>query len=491
MCRWGIVLASINFSFAMFLSPVMAETTQPEIQEFKTQLETLETHQAAESQKCDISQPHKQKAVQCELQKLKNRLAALEAHQAVSEQKVHEEQKPRPGYFLIPGMKSDAKVWASVRMQIIHDLNNSVEYGAGYDLMHVTSIPLYGNDKHLTRAHLKETRYGIETLTPAQLGGKDTVVRLFLECDFFGAQDLVGGENTTNQALLRVRHVYVEYGPLIIGQYWGAFCDHNAFFDGVDFSPPVGGVSLRSPQIRYTHHVGDDLHVIATIENPEGECLDTNGKANFTKANGRYSLDQSSNKAFNNLVVDQCPDIGFSVVFDKQDKGHFSFRSALRHLHTKKSEKKSDVIGAVAGIGGVLKIFKDNEINAQINGGRGGGRYMFEIGGTGAFLDTDSKLHAQHTVGGMLAYKHFWGKSIWSDVGLGYIYIKNHDYLRRTKTQNPVNRELRSLNVNLHWRPSGFENMRIGTEYIWGQRKTEMHGSASLSRVMIGVKTDF
>jgi hypothetical protein len=35
---------------------------------------------------------------------------------------------------------------------------------------------------------------------------------------------------------------------------------------------------------------------------------------------------------------------------------------------------------------------------------------------------------------------------------------------------NDVIRDVRSLNANLHWRPSGFENVRFGVEYLYGQR---------------------
>jgi hypothetical protein len=395
---------------------------------------------------------------------------------------------PKSGYFKLPGMQLEARAWASIRMQIIHDLINGVENGAGYDCMHITSIPLKKNDKNVTRAHRRETRFGIEVLAPAQWGGGAAPARLFLESDLFGAQDMVGGENTTNQALLRIRHAYVEWGPLIIGQYWGVFCDHCAFVDVVDFSPPVGGVSLRSPQIRYTCHVKEDIDLVATIENPEGEYLDQNGKANFTKAQGRYRFNPTDN---DNCAVDKFPDIGFCATLNQRDGGHMAFRSAVRYLHTKKAEKKSFVIGAVVGVGGLFKVFGRDEINVQVNGGRGAGRYLYELSGTAAYLDKDNVLHVQPSVGGFLSYKHFWNSSIWSVLAGGYAFVKNHEDLRNTKTSTAVNKDVISVNANTHWRPEGFKNAKFGIEYLWGMRRTEKGGTGNLNRVMIGAKIDF
>jgi hypothetical protein len=353
--------------------------------------------------------------------------------------------------------------------------------------MHVTSIPLKKNDKNVTRFHMRETRFGIEVLTPTQWR-KVVPARLFLESDLFGAQDMVGGENTTNQALLRIRHAYVEWGPLIIGQYWGVFCDHLAFPDVVDFSPPVGGVSLRSPQIRYTCHVEEDIDLVATIENPEGEYLDQNGKANFTKAQGRYRFNPVDN---DNCAIDKFPDLGLCATLNQRDGGHMAFRSSVRYLHTKKAEKKSFVIGAIVGVGGVFKVFGRDEINIQVNGGRGAGRYLYELGGTAAYLDKDNVLHAQPSIGGFLSYKHFWNPSLWSVLAGGYAFVKNHEDLRKVKTSTAVNKEVISVNANTHWRPDGLKNARFGVEYLLGMRRTENGGAGNLNRVMIGAKIDF
>jgi hypothetical protein len=464
-----------------------AETaTQDELRRLKERIAMLEARQVSSERKDQAVET----ATQAELAELKELVVLLESRQAALEQKKQEETA-RPGYIRIPGMKSDIRAWASMRLQMIHDVNNSVENGPGYDCMHISSLPIPKRDRHATRAHVKETRFGVEACTLGRWSGQETDVRLFLESDLYGAQDLIGGENTTNQAIFRIRHAYVEWGPLIIGQYWGLFCDYEAFVDHVEFAPPVGAVSLRSPQMRYTHRVSDKLRVVTTVENPEGEYLDTNGKPNFTKANGRYALDQSNDKAFNNLVVDQVPDVGVSVIFNEKDKQHLSFRGAFRHLHTKKSDIKSQAIGLVVGAGGVFQVFGKDEVSVQVNGGSGVGRYVFETSGTAAFLDANGNLHTQRSIGGFLAYKHFWNKSLWSVLSVGSIYTKNNDHFRKTMTTNPVNKELHSVNANIHWRPDGFENMRLGVEYLWGQRKTERHGSSNLNRVMIGVKADF
>jgi hypothetical protein len=396
------------------------------------------------------------------------------------------EKAPPAGYFRIPGTVADARVWTSVRMQIIHDINNAIEYGAGYDCMHVASILIKKINRSMTRFHMKETRFGVEGRIPATWNGADSLASFFLEGDLYGAQNVIGGENTTNQALLRVRHAYVRWGPLLVGQYWGAFCDHDAFVDVVDFAPPVGGVSLRSPQIRYTSVFGN-VAVAATLENPEGEYLDVNGKAHFTKIN-RYFFDKDEGS---NLAVDRIPDLGLSVVLNQHDGGHMSFRSSFRQWSTRTTGgKKSSVIGIIAGAGGVFKVFGRDEINAQVNGGRGVGRYLFEVSGTGAFLDKEGELRAQPAVGGMLAYKHFWTRTLYSVLAGGYIHITNHSDLRQVATTTPVNKELFSASANVHWHPPGLENMRIGAEYLWGMRKTEKNGTGNLSRVMIGVKAD-
>ena len=99
-----------------------------------------------------------------------------------------------------------------------------------------------------TREHLRETRIGFNV-------ERDDLFAKF-EGDFFGGDSFE----------LRLRHAYVSYAGVMIGQNWMHWMSVDNLARTNDFQGPVGLPFARLPQLRYTWDNGSGLFLSGAIE---------------------------------------------------------------------------------------------------------------------------------------------------------------------------------------------------------------------------------
>ena len=84
----------------------------------------------------------------------------------------------------------------------------------------------------------------------------------FIEMDFQGAG---GNEVVSNSYGPRLRHAFVKYDNILVGQTWSNFMNVGALPEVADFiGPSESTVFIRQPQVRYT--MGD---LAIALENPQ------------------------------------------------------------------------------------------------------------------------------------------------------------------------------------------------------------------------------
>jgi hypothetical protein len=83
--------------------------------------------------------------------------------------------------------------------------------------------------------------------------------------------DLFGMGVHAGETTFRLRLVYGEWGPFMIGRNWSTFIDLEAFPNNYDWWGPSGMALLPSNHIRYTHKMGKKHQLEFSLELPGSE----------------------------------------------------------------------------------------------------------------------------------------------------------------------------------------------------------------------------
>ena len=129
-----------------------------------------------------------------------------------------------------------------------------------FDTMRVNRLPSFENqfgEDGSTFAGVRQTRFGIRTTSPTDLGDLKTQ----FEWELFG----VGVDE--GQTTLRLRHAYGELGQFGAGQTWSPFMDIDVFPNSLEYWGPTGMVFFRNVQVRWMPIQGDTRLTVA-LERP-------------------------------------------------------------------------------------------------------------------------------------------------------------------------------------------------------------------------------
>lgn len=191
----------------------------------------------------------------------------------------------------------------------------------------------------------------------------------FIEMDFFGTGTAGGGnEIVSNSSNTRLRHAFIQYKSVLVGQTWTTFQNTSSLAESVDFGGPLNASAfIRQGQIRYTN---GGLQV--SLENPHSDKGDSS--------------------------QDSIPDVIAKYTF-KGDWGNVSVSGLVRQLNTLGGNTES---AAGFGVAGRIKTFGKDDFRFQIHGGNTG-RYV----GVVAARDLVGEK-AEKTTSFMVAYRHFW-----------------------------------------------------------------------------------
>ena len=210
----------------------------------------------------------------------------------------------------------------------------------------------------------------------------------FIELDFHGGG---GNEIVSNSSNPRIRHAFIKYKNILVGQTWSTFVNTSALAEAVDFGGPLNASAfVRQGQIRYSQ---GGFQV--SIENPESDRGDSS--------------------------QDSIPDIIARYNF-KGDWGNVSVSALARQLNTVGGNSES-AFGY--GIAGKIKTIGKDDFRFQYHGGETG-RYV----GTVAARDLVDE-EVEETTSYLAAYRHFWTDEIRSTVFYGRTIAKVADSDRR------------------------------------------------------------
>ncbi len=222
----------------------------------------------------------------------------------------------------------------------------------------------------------------------------------FIEMDFYGSGTSGGGnEIISNSSNPRLRHAFIKYKNITVGQTWTTFMNTSALAEAADFGGPlVASAFIRQGQIRYTNG-GLEL----AIENPEsyGTTYDHDNNPDT----GNVSTIKSGD--------DSVPDFIAKYSF-KGDWGNVAVAGVARQLQT--VDGSESAFGY--GVSGRIKTVGKDDFRFQVHGGNVG-RYVGVAAATDIATNSQGKIEVEETTSFLVAYRHFWSEDTRSSVFYG------------------------------------------------------------------------
>ncbi len=306
--------------------------------------------------------------------------------------------------------------------------------------------------------HAKESRFWFRTDTELEDGSE---LSGYLEFDFTSSAP-GGDERLTNAYSPSIRHAWLQYNDLLLGQSWSNFQILGALPENLDFvGPAEGTVFVRQPQIRYTRGPWQ-----FSAENPEttatpfggGERIvtDTGWMPDFT---ARYNL--------------------------AGERSSFSVAGLVRQMAIRDNGSREREPGFGLTLGGRVDIGERNDFRYMATWGSGVGRYLGLNTANDAVLTADGGLDAIDAFGGFVSYRHFWHPAWRSNLTLSGQWIDNDAEL----TGPDATRDSISAHVNLIHQVN--PALSFGVEYLHARRRVESGESGSLDRLQFSGMYNF
>jgi hypothetical protein len=356
------------------------------------------------------------------------------------------------GLFIVtPDRQMQLRILGSVRYLVVYDDRdlssknslNTYEIDVGDQSQR---IPNYYNG-------LNQSRLGFEVTR--KTGKGNFFVRL--ETDFAGVNGF------------RIRHAYGQYGRFLFGQTWSLFSNITSLPATVGFGGPVGSISVRTPQIRFTTRNVFFPGSIVTL-----------GLEYFKP--DIYVPDTIIAKSFQVI-----PDITARI--EKSLKWGSIQLSGIVPILSGMSEEGEYVFRPGWGLSfsTVINSWAAGKWYFQGAGGQAITRFFNDLSGQGLdllFNPETGKSHLPFAYGTYLTYEHYWTARIFSNITYGLLIFQKEDF-------TPDDTYYRGNNFCLNTFWSIVEGSRLGLEYIHAFRTNKDGTKGRANRVNLLFYYDF
>ena len=296
--------------------------------------------------------------------------------------------------------------------------------------------------------------------------------------------DLYGTGVDEGQTTFRVRHMYGQWGPFLVGQTNTLFMDGDIFPNVVDYWGPAGMVFVRTPQIRWTFLNSDGWTAAVALEHPSDD-IDT----------GNIRL-IDEDIAANIQGNEELPDLTAAVRYGGK-WGHVRLAGILRRIGydtrgTEGNEPDGEETGWGVNATSAI-IFKPVTLRLGVVYGRGIATYMNDGG-----MDLAPSVSVIFEPGNVILIPEaeavkLLGVSAYADINwtdrwtsaVGYSFTK----VDNTNFQDPTafhKGEYASANL-LYSR----DNLLAGLEFLWGKRTDNDGESGTDTRMQATFKWSF
>jgi hypothetical protein len=351
--------------------------------------------------------------------------------------------------------KSTFEVYGFAMLDIGHDFKQINPNW--YDTLRVTKLPSFEKEfgeNHNTFAGVRQSRLGVRSATPTNLGNLNTI----FEFELFGTGVDEG------QTTFRLRHAWGELGGVGAGQTWSPFMDPDVFPNTIEYWGPTGMVFFRNVQLRWTPIAGERTLMFA-LERP-GASGDQGVYADRVELDGikaRFPL----------------PDFSGAYKLGG-DWGYLRAAGILRKINWDDTlddpiDLSGDAIGWGLNLSSNLKPAESSTIRLQFAFGEGIQNYMndspVDIGIVNNFADPLRPIlgEALGLVGIVAFFDHSWSPEYSSSIGYSMQDIDNSN----GQAPDAFRRGHYIIGNLLHY-PA--PNVMFGGELQWGRRENFSDG---------------
>jgi hypothetical protein len=361
------------------------------------------------------------------------------------------------GFMPLFGTRTAVKLGGYARVDSIVDFENN---GNPNQFIPAT-IPVDGEPGagggERFQLHSKATRLSLELRRAVP--GNNKNLRIYYENDFFN-------NSSASSMDYRLRHFYGQAYNFLVGQTFTTFMDIDSWPDTVDFQGPNALINRRQPQVRYTIPLKErQMSLAFAIEQPSVDL-----------AGDGIPEDAST--------VNHAPDGVVAWRFENK-RGHLQASGIVRMLGYELDGADGNTeLGWGGSLAGALNVGED-KLTGGVAYGEGIGRYINDTSGLGldAALDGGGDLRALPVFAAYGGYSHQWTKQWRSTASYGYVWADAEESLGPLAYQYT-----QYASLNLLWQPT--KALRMGLEYLYGQRKAEGGAAGEGHRVNLVLKYD-
>ena len=312
------------------------------------------------------------------------------------------------------------------------------------------ATPIGGDTATFTDFTAESSRFFLAASRPVG----DKTLSAHIEMDFLGSGQ--GNELVSNSYSPRLRRAFMKYGNWLVGQEWSTFQNTSAIPESASFLILSDGmVFVRQPQIRYSNG-----NWMFAIENPNTTTLNAG------------SRDE-------NIIPDVVARYNMSGDF-----GNVSIAGIARQLRADFGTSEDEAFGYGLSVSGRLNVGEKDDIRFNLVGGEGIGRYVGLAASRSTALDPNGDLEAIPSYGGLVAWRHPFGKTARFSGGYSGLFIDNPDYLPTSVTSS-----VQSVFGAILW--DAAPNVTLGTELMHGIREVESGMDGSITRFTFSTKYAF
>lgn len=367
-------------------------------------------------------------------EELRQLRAEIQALKAVVEQKQQQQVK----YQLQNAPKLNTKNGAEVKLYGFVRADVGIKLNGTSNTWNNIAEAVDGNDDVKLNTSMATTRLGFEFKTPTKgghlVGGK-------LEGDFRG------GDSESGRAL-RLRHAYVTYNDVLVGQTWSVFNDLEVLPNILDDNLIAGQGAVRTPQIRYETQVAPKTQVAVALER-----------------NSNY---------------DRMPNLTARVQQKLAgDKLHVSARGFVGEAHDSNVSNDKKVTWGAA-VGAAYNVSDKLTVMGDYNHIKGNQQYL-EQTNTPYAVNANGNLRLSEFDAVSLGANYKFTQKFSGTTGVGYIKAKNNGV--------GTNREIKQGFTNVVYSP--VEPLSFGVEYLYGEATTFTDSKAKDQRVGLSATYNF
>ena len=347
-----------------------------------------------------------------------------------------------------------------VQVNFIGDFQNT---GYKYGEFIPAGIPIPTDETKSVAFDIRTTRVTFETQTDTKKG----MVNTFISMDF-------NGETESGSIVPRLRQAYISWinskatHSVLIGQATTTLTNGNTWPESFDLEGPNAMLYLRQIMVRYSFILSS------------------------SKAwNASVALEEPSSDIQNGQGLEKLPDLIFAIDW-KEKWGSLKFGALGRQLvaESDAGTGEATTFGWGLAFSGNLKVpHRNDNIQFQVGGGQGTGRYMEDLAsaseGQDAYYNNVSQnLTALEVFGGFIGYQFWWSDKVRTNVAGGYVDVNNLEI----QGDDALNSTIYVV-ANTMFSP--FKRMDIGLEYYYGQNQSKDEQTGHANRLLLGAKYSF